>query len=72
MISESVSRSWRINLKIAFPVPPQSIKERKGIWVENTNSEIIADDIELIIYGCGDGVCESGLENTSFCPEDCQ
>ena len=38
----------------------------------DTNSEIIADDIELIIYGCGDGVCESGLEGTSSCPEDCQ
>ena len=38
----------------------------------DTGSEIIADDIELIIYGCGDGVCESGLENTSSCPGDCQ
>jgi len=38
----------------------------------DTNSEIIADDIELIIYGCGDGVCESDLENTSSCPGDCQ
>ena len=38
----------------------------------DTNSEIIADDIELIIYSCGDGVCESGLEGTSSCPEDCQ
>ncbi|SVE19220.1 uncharacterized protein METZ01_LOCUS472074, partial [marine metagenome] len=36
------------------------------------NSDIIADDIELIIYGCGDGVCESDLENTSSCPGDCQ
>ena len=38
----------------------------------DTNSEIIADDIELVIYGCGDGVCESDLENTSSCPGDCQ
>ena len=36
------------------------------------NSDIIADDIELIIYGCGDGVCESSLEDTSSCPGDCQ
>jgi len=26
----------------------------------------------LTIYGCGDGVCESDLENTSSCPGDCQ
>ena len=38
----------------------------------DTSSEIVAEDIELIIYGCGDGVCESGLENTSSCPGDCQ
>ena len=38
----------------------------------DTDSEIIADDIELIIYGCGDGVCESEFENTTTCPEDCQ
>jgi len=38
----------------------------------DTNSEIIADDIELIIYGCGDSVCESNLENTISCPGDCQ
>mgnify|MGYP001052173527 FL=1 len=38
----------------------------------DTDSEIISDDIELIIYGCGDGVCESDLEDTNSCPEDCQ
>ena len=38
----------------------------------DTDTVIIADDMELIIYGCGDGVCESGLEGTSSCPEDCQ
>ena len=38
----------------------------------DTDTVIIADDMELIIYGCGDGVCESSLENTSSCPEDCQ
>ena len=38
----------------------------------DTNSDIIADDIELIIYGCGDGICELGLENTNSCPGDCQ
>ena len=34
--------------------------------------EVIADDIEIIIYGCGDGNCTSGLENSNMCPEDCQ
>ena len=38
----------------------------------DSNSEIVAEDIELIIYGCGDDVCESGLEDTSSCPGDCQ
>ena len=38
----------------------------------DTDSEIIADDIELIIYGCGDGICELGLEDTNSCPGDCQ
>ena len=37
----------------------------------DTNSEIVAEDIELIIYGCGDDVCESSLEDTSSCPGDC-
>ena len=38
----------------------------------DTNSEIVAEDIELIIYGCGDGLCESGIENINTCQEDCQ
>lgn len=38
----------------------------------DSNSEIVAEDIELIIYGCGDDVCESSLEDTSSCPGDCQ
>ena len=38
----------------------------------DTDSETIADDIELIIYGCGDGRCESEFENKTTCPEDCQ
>ena len=38
----------------------------------DTDSEIKADDIELIIYGCGDGICETGFENTTACPEDCK
>ena len=38
----------------------------------NTNSEIVAEDIELIIYGCGDGLCESGIEDINTCQEDCQ
>ena len=31
-----------------------------------------SSNIELIIYGCGDGICESGLENINSCPGDCQ
>ena len=38
----------------------------------DTNSEIVAEDIELIIYGCGDGLCESGIEDINTCQEDCQ
>ena len=38
----------------------------------DTMSEIVADDIELIIYGCGDGLCESGIEDINTCQEDCQ
>ena len=38
----------------------------------DSNSEIVAEDIELIIYVCGDDVCESSLEDTSSCPGDCQ
>ena len=38
----------------------------------DSNSEIVAEDIELIIYGCGDDVCEASLEDTSSCPGDCQ
>ena len=37
----------------------------------DSNSEIVAEDIELIIYGCGDDVCESSLEDTNSCPGDC-
>ena len=38
----------------------------------DTNSEIVAEDIELIIYGCGDGLCEAGIEDINTCHEDCQ
>ena len=38
----------------------------------DTNSEIAAEDIELIIFGCGDGLCESGIEDINTCQEDCQ
>ena len=38
----------------------------------DSNSEIVAEDIELIIYGCGDGLCESGIEDINTCQEDCQ
>ena len=38
----------------------------------DTNSEIVPEDIELIIYGCGDGLCESGIEDINTCQEDCQ
>ena len=31
-----------------------------------------SSNLELIIYGCGDGICESGLENINSCPGDCQ
>ena len=37
----------------------------------DTNSEIAAEDIELIIYGCGDGVCESDHEDSNSCSQDC-
>ena len=38
----------------------------------DTNSEIIVNDIEFIIYGCGDGYCTSEVENVTTCQEDCQ
>ena len=38
----------------------------------DTDSEIVLDNIELIIYGCGDTYCTSEFENTNTCPEDCQ
>jgi len=38
----------------------------------DSNSEIVAEDIELIIYGCGDGLCESGIQDINTCQEDCQ
>ena len=31
-----------------------------------------SSNLELTIYGCGDGICESGVENTNSCPGDCQ
>ena len=37
----------------------------------DTMSEIISEDIELIIYGCGDGICESDYENILNCSDDC-
>ena len=37
----------------------------------DTMTETISKDIELIIYGCGDGICESDYENTLNCSEDC-
>tara|TARA_B100000945_G_scaffold271637_1_gene233677 strand:- start:467 stop:1360 length:894 start_codon:yes stop_codon:yes gene_type:complete len=37
----------------------------------DTMTETISEDIELIIYGCGDGICESDYENTLNCSDDC-
>ena len=37
----------------------------------DTMSETISEDIELIIYGCGDGICESDYENILNCSDDC-
>ena len=37
----------------------------------DTMSETISEDIELIIYGCGDGICESDYENILNCSYDC-
>ena len=76
-LSESSSNQFVFSTQIPF----RSLNDCGGtgkaifrfiLYDLDTNSEIIADDIELIIYGCGDGVCESGLEGTSSCPEDCQ
>ena len=37
----------------------------------DTMTETISEEIELIIYGCGDGICESDYENTLNCSDDC-
>ena len=38
----------------------------------DTMSELVADDIILTIYACGDDYCTSELENSFTCPDDCQ
>ena len=37
----------------------------------DTMTETVSEDIELIIYGCGDGICESDYENILNCSDDC-
>jgi hypothetical protein len=38
----------------------------------DTMSEVLAEEILLIIYGCGDGICELGYEDEYNCIEDCK
>ena len=38
----------------------------------DTGSDSTANNIELLIYGCGDGYCTAELENTNTCPGDCR
>lgn len=38
----------------------------------DTMSELLGEDILLIIYGCGDSICESGYEDELNCEEDCK
>ena len=38
----------------------------------DTGADTTTSDIELIIYGCGDGNCTPELEDSDTCPEDCQ
>ena len=38
----------------------------------DTGADTTTSDIELIIYGCGDGNCTPELEDSDKCPEDCQ
>ena len=38
----------------------------------DTGANTTTSDIEIIIYGCGDGNCTPELEDSDKCPEDCQ
>ena len=38
----------------------------------DTGSDTTSNDIELLIYGCGDGYCTSEFENINTCMGDCQ
>ena len=38
----------------------------------DTGADTTTSDIELIIYGCGDGNCTPELEDSVTCQEDCQ
>ena len=43
----------------------------KFILNDLDNGESISQEKSIIIYGCGDGVCESNYENNLSCSEDC-
>ena len=38
----------------------------------DTGADTTTSDIEVIIYGCGDGNCTPELEDSVTCQEDCQ
>ena len=43
----------------------------KFILKDLDTGESVEEDRTLILYGCGDNICESGYESMSTCPEDC-
>tara|TARA_B110000438_G_C15783030_1_gene637108 strand:- start:651 stop:1574 length:924 start_codon:yes stop_codon:yes gene_type:complete len=62
-------------------IPFRSVKECGGTGTayfrfvlhdEHTMSKIFSEDIPLMIYGCGDGICELGYEDENTCDRDCR
>ena len=43
----------------------------KFILNDLDTGESVEQDKTIIIFGCGDGICEDNYENISSCPGDC-
>ena len=43
----------------------------KFILSDLDNNESNVEERTIIIFGCGDGICEEGYESIASCPGDC-
>jgi len=81
LISQGISNKYPNTFQFHTQIPFRSLSVCGGtgkaifrfILIDyDTGISDTSSNLVLTIYGCGDGVCESGFEDSNTCPEDCQ